>query len=116
MAPPTRLSASQVTLPFTKVVLRTVGSVEFAAFLTMDGALVAQPRVDATLVGAGQHELGEGLGVGLGTELDERSVVAGREDPPRSLALVPVLAHEHRAVVIEPEPHDRTLGVCRLRR
>ena len=42
MVPPTWFSASQITLPLTKVAFRTFGSPELAAFLTTDGALVAQ--------------------------------------------------------------------------
>ena len=62
-------------------------------------------------------ELGELVGVGLGAEAFERAVVAGREHPPRGLALVPVLAHERRPLPFgEAEPHDRALGARLLRR
>ena len=42
MLPPTWLRASQVTLPLTKVALRTLGSLLLAAVFTTAGALVAQ--------------------------------------------------------------------------
>ena len=42
MPPPTWLSASQVTLPLTKVTLRTLGSALLAAAFTTAGALLAQ--------------------------------------------------------------------------
>ena len=66
-----------------------------------------------------QDELGELVGVGLGAEALERSVVARREHPPRGLALRAELAHEHAGPVRrrgEPQPDDRALRPRLLRR
>jgi len=71
--------------------------------------------VHSPTVVAVEDDVGELVGVGLGSESFEGTVVARHQDPPRRLALVAVLAHEHRGRVDEPQPDHRTLGSRPLR-
>ena len=52
--------------------------------------------MDAAAVVTVEDQLRELVGVGLRAEALERAVVAGREHPPRGLALGTELPHEHR--------------------
>ena len=86
-----------------------------------DGPLVAQDRVDAAAVVTVEDQLRELVGVGLRAEALERAVVAGREHPPRGLALGTELPHEDRGPALavggdEPEAHDPALAAGLLGR
>ena len=75
-----------------------------------DGALVAQQRVHASPVAPRADQRRELVGVGLGTELLERAVVALADHPPTRLALGAVLAHEQRDAVVEVQADHAALA------
>src|SRR4029453_12775283 len=77
------------------------------------GALIAQQRVHPAAVLAVEDELGELVGVRLGSETLDGTDLALADHPPPRFALRAVLAHQQRDVVIEPEPYDAALAAAR---
>ena len=65
-----------------------------------DDPLIAQVGVESPRAGARADQLGEGLGVRFGSQALQRPLVARGQNPPRRLALGPVLADQDRPLRI----------------
>src|SRR6185295_1231995 len=87
-----------------------------AATHARDRPLIAQDRVHPPRVRRAHHELISLRAQRLGSELRERTVVAGGEDPPARLPLGPELLHQQGGAFFEPKPDDAPARLRALRR